>query len=313
MALDVRRLAGLLRVLQSGVVARRQVLECGGNDKDIARMLRRKELVQRLPGVYTTHNGPLTPTQRAWVAVLARWPAVLARESAIGLPCDVLHLAVDRHRQVAPLPGVELHRVAHLDQRADWRSAPPRIRVAEAVLDVLVARLDVGDVAGAFAALAEACHRRTSAARVAAALAGRARIRHRRLIGELVADRRTGACSVLERGYLQRVERAHGLPRGARQVRSTASGRSTVQDVAYEDHGLIVELDGSSHFESAAARDADARRDLAELVGADALTVRVTYGLVFGGECTTARQLATLLRRRGWSGQPRRCPRCPVD
>ncbi|KAA1419691.1 hypothetical protein F0U44_12360 [Nocardioides humilatus] len=275
-------------------------------------MLRRHELVQALPGVYVNHNGPLTLQQREWVAVLARWPAALARESALGLaPRGVIHLAVDRDRQVGRLPGVEIHRVAGLDRRVDWRTAPPRIRVDDAVIDTMIVRLDADDTAGAFALLAEACFRRTNAERVARALAARGRVRHRRLITELVEDRRTGACSVLERGYLQRVERAHGLPRGERQVRSSASGRSTSRDVTYEEFGLVVELDGSTHFESYAARDADAHRDLGELAQAGALTARVTYGLVFGGQCATARSIAAILRRLGWIGELDRCPRCP--
>lgn len=310
MALDTRRLDDLLRWHQSGVIARRQIQELGGTDADIARMLRRRELVQVHPGVYVNHNGPLTPSQRRWVPVLARWPAALARESALGEKTDVLHLAVDRQRNVDPLPGVEIHRVTDLQRRVDWRATPPQLRVNEAVIDTMVARLSEDDVAGAFAVLTRACFRRTDPERIARALARRTRVPHRRMISALLEDRRTGACSVLERGYLTRVERAHGLPRGERQVRSTATGARTDQDVRYRKYGVVVELNGRSIHDNPESWDNDARRGLAELAISDAVTAAVTYGLVFGDECRTARWIGAILNKRGWPGRVTPCPRC---
>ncbi|KUI19279.1 hypothetical protein AU192_05825 [Mycobacterium lehmannii] len=126
----------------------------------------------------------------------------------------------------------------------------------------------------------------------------------------MLTDVRDGACSVLERGYLHRVERAHGLPRGERQIRSTATGRSTFQDVRYKRQGVVVELDGRAIHESPRDRDRDALRDLAELSRSDLVTIRVTYGLVFGGACRTALLIGDLFRRRGWTGRPRSCSTC---
>ena len=126
----------------------------------------------------------------------------------------------------------------------------------------------------------------------------------------MLADLRDGACSVLERGYLHRVERAHGLPRGERQTRSIATGRSTYQDVRYRRQRVIVELDGRAFHDAPKDRDRDALRDLAELSGSGLVTTRVTYGLVFGDAYRTARLIAQLLRGRGWTGRPRSCPNC---
>ena len=50
-----------------------------GQDADIARMLRRRDLVTVLPGVYVNHTGAQTWEQRAWAAVLYFWPAALTR------------------------------------------------------------------------------------------------------------------------------------------------------------------------------------------------------------------------------------------
>jgi hypothetical protein len=116
---------------------------------------------------------------------------------------------------------------------------------------------------------------------------------------------------VLERGYLHRVERAHGLPAGDRQTHSTATGKSSYQDVRYREQGVVVELDGRAFHDSPLDRDRDALRDLAELSRSGLVTTRVTYGLVYGDACRTATLIAELLRQRGWRGRLRPCPNCP--
>ncbi|WP_211357154.1 type IV toxin-antitoxin system AbiEi family antitoxin domain-containing protein [Nocardioides rubriscoriae] len=64
----------LMSLVQDGVVSRRQLEELGAAPHDIKRMVRRHELHRRLPGIFVEHNGPLTPRQQEWVAVLAHWP-----------------------------------------------------------------------------------------------------------------------------------------------------------------------------------------------------------------------------------------------
>lgn len=127
----------------------------------------------------------------------------------------------------------------------------------------------------------------------------------------MLTDVRDGVCSVLERGYRDRVERPHGLPRGARQQASRSTGGLTLQDVRYDAVDVVVELDGTLGHTSALDRDADALRDLSELAGFGRITARLTHGLVFRHSCRTARLIGEILRSRGWRGQLRRCPRCP--
>jgi hypothetical protein len=57
-------------------------------------------------------------------------------------------------------------------------------------------------------------------------------------------------------------------------------------------------------------REGVARRDIAELATSDAVTARVTYGLVFGDACRTAAWIARILQRRGWPGRLLPCPAC---
>lgn len=303
----------LLRWAQDGVVSRQQLLDLGATDHDIARMLRRRELTATQPGVYVDHNGRLTRAQREWVALLACAPAALSHESAMpGGDPPVVHVCIDQRRTLARMAGVVVHRTSHLGDRIDWHRRPPRVRPEHATIDVMEARIRGDDIAGAYAALTRACHTREVVPRMLrAALAERRKVVRRSMILGMIDDVELGANSVLERGYLQLVERAHGLPRARRQRVSQATGKRTDQDVRYEEYGVIVEPDGRAFHDSPEARDVDARRDLAERAVSDALTLRVTYGLVFNDACRTARWIGQILQRRGWQGEIRSCPRCP--
>ena len=68
---------------QSGVVARRQLVAAGIVPGGIERMLRRRELVRFLPGVFVDHTGSPTWLQRAWAGVLCYWPAALSGTSSL--------------------------------------------------------------------------------------------------------------------------------------------------------------------------------------------------------------------------------------
>ncbi len=304
--------------LQSGVVSRRQALAAGLKPHDIRRLQRRREWVAVHPGVYLRHTGPLTWVERAWAAVLAVEPAALTHVSAIRAAdgqgrrihddgAAPIHVAVDRRRRALVEPdGVRVHHLADLSSKVLWNGSPPRVRLEHAVIDVAAeARSDLEAVA----TLADAVQaRRTTPVRLQAALAGRSRIARRDFLYDVLGDVALGACSVLEREYLVRVERAHRLPTAARQVVDSARG-PLYRDVEYRDQALVVELDGRLFHDHARARDRDLDRDLdAALTGR--ATVRIGWGQVFGRPCSTAARIALLLRRRGWSGECRPCPEC---
>jgi very-short-patch-repair endonuclease len=313
--LDEARFSTLL-YLQNGVISRPQVLEAGGTDNDIERMLRRRDLVTVHRGVYIDHTGGLTRLQRAWAAVLAVWPAALAGDSALPGALgrsrgEDLEIAVDETRRVAAPPGTRVRRVVDLAHKVQWAAAPPQMLIEHAALDAASHRLRKDDVAGAYAVLARACGSRvTNPARISKTLHERTRVTRRDLIAGMLDDLAAGADSVLERGYLLGVERQHGLPRGTRQRRSDATGHRTLQDVRYGDYGVIVELDGRETHDTASARDADAARDLAELAVTGDVTLRLTYGQVYRDRCRTAALVARVLQSRGWQGTPRPCPQC---
>lgn len=181
------------------------------------------------------------------------------------------------------------------------------MRYEEAVLDV--AGRSAGEL-DAIAVLANACQsRRTTAHRLLTTLDSRRRLRRRRWLRAVLADIADGTCSVLEHGYLVRVERPHGLPRATRQKRSASSVGVCYRDAEYGER-LIVELDGRVHHDSTTSRDADFERDLDAAVDGRS-TVRLSYGQVFDRPCRTASKIAQVLTRHGIAVAGRQCgPGC---
>jgi hypothetical protein len=305
---------------QAGVVARRQILALGGRDSDIARMIRRRELMRIHEGVFVTHTGQFLTGERAWAAVLFYWPAVLCHRSALDWDADLrivtkteIHVAIDAARRVARrvarLPGVVVHRVKDFDAVALMNLSPPRARIEHAALEVAS---DAPSESRAVGVLADVCQsRRTTASRLLARLEQMPRLRRRRLLRTILTDVESGAYSVLERMYLRTVERPHGLPLAQRQ-RCVREGRSRAyRDVEYLEELLLVELDGRLGHERALDRWADLDRDVAAAVD-QRVTVRLGYGQVLQ-PCRVAAALARILRARGWIGSPRACaPGCPV-
>lgn len=281
---------------QDGVISRRQALDAGLREHEIRRLLRRNEWARVHAGVYVDHTGPLTWAQRAWAAVLYAAPAALCFDSALGAETLPIHVAVARHRTVLnETAGVRIHHLEHLQGRVLWNVGPPRLRYDEAALDVACRAASELD---AIAVLANACQsRRTTAHRLLEVLDSRARVRRRRWLRAVLVDIADGTCSVLEHGYLVRVERAHGLPKATRQKRATSSVGVCYRDAEYGEQ-LIVELDGRVHHDSATRRDADFERDLDAAVDGRS-TVRLSYGQVFDRPCQTAGKIARVLQRHG--------------
>jgi hypothetical protein len=304
---------------QSGVICRRQALAAGLAPHDIRRLLRRREWAAVHDGVYVEHTGPLSWQQRAWAAVLLAEPAALCHDSAIRAVDGPgrrdrsedapIHVAIDRHRKLLLPAGIVPHRLVGLDDKVLWNSGPPRVRIEHAVLD-LAAEAD--NDFDAIAVISNAVQsRRTTAPRLLAALDSRRRIGRRAFLVALLHDVGSGACSVLEHGYLTRVERPHGLPRAGRQV--TASARGPIyRDVEYVAYAMLVELDGRLFHDTAAARDRDLDRDLDAAVDAK-FTVRLGWGQCFARPCLTAHRVGRLLQQRGWSGALVSCPLCAGD
>lgn len=190
-----------------------------------------------------------------------------------------------------------------------WNTSPPRQRLEDAVLCVAA---DARDDLAAVGVLSQVCgERRTTPARLLTALDHRPRLRRRAWIASVLGDLAAGTTSVLEHGYLTRIERAHGLPRARWQERVVSASGTRYRDATY-DGRAVVELDGRAHHSSASQRDDDLQRDL-ELAAAGGATVRLGYGQVYGTTCATTVAVVRFLRSRGVRVTPHPCGSgCPV-
>lgn len=302
---------------QDGVVTRTQLLAASLTRAQIDTLLRRHDLVAVHPGVYLTHTGSPTWSQRCWAAVMYAGRSALCVESALHRPGSEpaprgpVHVAVDWTRRVAPQDGIRVHRVRDLDRQVQWNLSPPRVRLEVAAVEVAHRAPD--DLAAISALASVVGSRRTVASRLRLEVEQRARVRRRALLTDLLVDLERGTHSVLEHGYLVRVLRPHGLPEPtSRQAPAVGAAGREYRDVAHADLAMSVELDGSLH-DGSEARDDDADRDLDDLARGS-ITPRLRYRQVFATPCRTASRLAVVFRDRGWTGSPHGCgaPRCDL-
>jgi hypothetical protein len=317
--LDTSALARVLRE-QDGVVARSQLVALGASRADIRRLLARGDLVPIHPRVYVDHSGKPSRRQREWAAVLACAPAALHRESALdahGMTRDrprqagealQIHVMVDLERRIVPPEGVTIERVA---DRSAWVQAnrrPPRATFDYALLK---ATSDRGE-ADAIALLSDAVHQGlTTPSRLLEVIPRLPRLPRRAMLSDVLADVAAGTRSVLEQRYLRDVERAHGLPEGARQVREVTASGTVFRDLHYGGQRTVVELDGAFGHRDAVDRWTDLQRDLDAVVDGQ-VTLRPGWAQVLES-CRLARVVASVLQRRGWAGAPRACgPDCAL-
>jgi hypothetical protein len=300
---------------QAWVVTTRQAAEAGlGRGAVLWR--RQSGRWQRLyRGVYATFSGQPARDAVLWAAVLYAGPdALLSHQTAaevaslIDKPSQLVHVTVPAERRVSRAPGIVVHRSAHAIDRLHPVRLPPQTRVEETVLDLVDQAGSLDDAADW---VTRALGRRlTTQDRLRAALAQRARLRWRRELTELLSPDLAGLMSVLERRYQRDVERRHGLPAGARQVRARRGDRTEYRDVLYEEYATCVELDGRLAHPSE-QRWRDVRRDNA--VAADGgVTLRYGWLDVTTSSCQTAAEVDRALRSRGFPGGRPCGPACPV-
>ena len=221
-----------------------------------------------------------------------------------------IEVAVDVSRTVRGKPDVRVRRMAGLAARTRWNTSPPRVRYEEAVLDVVAGLPREWDVIEACAAAVRG--RCTTAARLAKALDARHRFPRRTWLRRVLTDVAAGTASVLEHGYLHRVERAHGLPVADRQQEDRVAGARIYRDAPYPAYDLDVELDGRLDHSALGDRDRDLERDL-DTATNGRRSVRLGWGQVYDRPCRTAAQVARLLVAGGWAGSPTPCsPTCPI-
>lgn len=301
--------AELLR-FQRGVLTRSQAIEAGLTDKAIAVRLRTGRWQRLHTGVYATFSGAPPRAAWLWAAVLRAGPsAALSHHTAAELyglltePAPAIHVSVPSGSQVARPRGVVMHYSGRLGQSRHPALAPPRTRVEDSVLDL--AEISPGADEAASLILRAVASRRTTPDRLLEAMRRRPKMRGRDGLLQALGAAADGAHSLLEYRYIHRVERPHGLPPGRRQAPVRMGGRTQYQDLSYEGHALVVELDGRAAHPQW-FRWADIRRDNATAATGQ-VTLRYGWDDVTQHPCRTAQEVAAALREHGWQGTLRRC------
>ncbi len=313
-----RRLPAELQQLaefQAGILTGRQARAAGVSRTVIQEHVERGRWQRIHRGVYAAFSGPLNRESTLWAALLRAGPGAMlshqtaAERAGICQPGDYpVHITVPADRRVTKIPGVIVHVSVRAAEAVHPVASPPQTKVEETVLDLI-------DCAPSFEVahgwLTRALGRRLSTpARLQAAVARRARLRWRTEVLRALAADVAGALSWLEYRYLHDVERRHGLPRVARQVRVRRGSRSEYRDVLYEAYLVVVELDGRAAHPGD-SRWGDIRRDNA--AAADGLvTLRYGWLDVSQHPCQVAAQVLDVLRRRGCTGGRPCSPGCPV-
>ncbi len=299
-----------LAELQAGVVSREQALGVGFPRSGLSRLVADGTWQRTAAGMYLTVPGPPSWSAQAWTGVLIGGDEAriggLAAAHLHGLhppePVPIEILVPERSRPRVDGPWV-FRRERVGARRYPATGLPPRLSVEDTVLD-LVDVPDCDDRSAVNWIATAVSARLTTPQRILRAADHRGRLRSRALLHQILDDVRAGVRSPLERDYLVKVERAHQLPEGRRQV----GRRGTEVDVLYEYYGLIVELDGRIGH-TGMGRFRDMRRDNVSTTDGLA-TLRYGKVDVFGIPCAVAEEVGTNLLLRGWAGPRTRCRNC---
>lgn len=217
------------------------------------RHMLRTQRWKRYGRVVVCHNGPLTPEQFVWVAVL-RSPrgVVLAAMTAAtgrGLRWEVPlrpQLLVPAAGPLPHLTGVDVRRTRLLEAVDVHPTAqPPQLRLSRALLDQATLLRRPDDVRAVLCAGVQQRMVRAGDLREVTVRMGP--LRHRALLLRTIDDMEGGAHSVRELAF-GRLMATSGLPQPSRQVVRQRSGGRHYLDAVWEDYALHVELDGLGHL-----------------------------------------------------------------
>lgn len=311
-----RALAALAQS-QAGVVSTGQLSALGISSGTVRAQIRARRWRRVHPGVHATFTGPIPDLARVWAALLyAGEHAVASHQTAewlAGLRDDLpprVTVSVPHGQRLRSRPSVSVRQSRHLQAKRHPARIPPQTTVEDTVLDLVD---DTPTERQVIDLVLRVCQqRRTSVSRLMTAAAGRSRLRWRALVRDLLRAAGEGVASPLERCYVRDVERAHGLPRGWRNLAEGRRGHRRYRDVRYRRWSLVVELDGrAAHPED--ERELDDLRDN-EVAERRERTLRYGWRSVTCTPCHVGRQVCAVLRQGGWTGQPVRCgPGCTID
>ena len=265
---------------QDGVASRRQLRQLGIDHDDIRREVESGRWGVRGTQTVALHRGAPTVLARRWSAIWETGAAIgvldgvssLQHSGLTGYEDDDVHLSVVHNHNTRLLPGVRIHKVIRRVAGEVIDVGLPRTRPEIAA--VRAAHWARSDRQAALLLLLPVQQRLTTPARLAAAqrlVRGRTR---RSLIRGVVRDIAFGVQSLGELDFAA-LCRARGLPEPSRQVvRQGPRGRIYL-DVRWDDHGLVVEIDGAHHGLGLNPTEDNLRQNSVTLAGERVLRIDV--------------------------------------
>lgn len=291
----------LRRALETGVVAH----EGAGHDASTVRKVRRGTWAS-YGGIVVQHNGPMTPDQRDWVAVLrAGDGAVLGAASAMrraGVAIDAPprpQVVVPWSRTAPRVGDVDLRRSRLLTgQDVHPTRQPPQFRLPRAAVDAASLARRPDDVRALLCAPVQ--QRLLKPEQLRAVVLRLGPVTGRALMLRTLDDVQLGAQSVHELRFTRALRRA-GLPQPDRQTwRRHPDGRLYL-DCWWGAFRLHVELDGLAHSRVAEwVADLDRTNEL-EIASSDR-RLRIVGFLLWEQESRVIDQVRRALVAGGWGG-----------
>ena len=252
---------------------------CGVNHEMVRREVAAERWAVHGHQTVAVTTAPLGVAARRWRAVWETGDKVAALDGVTalqhaglsGFDDETVHLSVKHTAEVAPLPGVRIHKVIRRLDNELVDAGIPRTRPPVAA--IRAAHWAVSDRQAALVLVMPVQQRLCTGAQLVRAeslLRGRNR---RKLIHVLVHDIADGAHSLGELDVVAACRR-RGLPEPTRQdVRRLRGGRAYL-DIAWREARLVVEVDGAGHALGLQALGDDLRHNALQL--GDELVLRVS-------------------------------------
>jgi hypothetical protein len=236
---------------QDDVITRAQLRDLGYDREAVRWQVAARRWQALGPRVVVLHNGPLTPRQQRWRAVLSQHHAALAGLTATadyglsGFGDETVHILVAHGTRVASMPGVRVHVSRRFGEEdiAPGRLLPT-VRVERALVDAASWTHAPRKACGLLAAGVQ--QRLTTASRLRTELRSATKARHHALLTLVLGDIEGGADSFAEIDF-GRLARRAGLPPPRRQAfRLDRAGRRRWLDADFGS--FSAEVDGAVHL-----------------------------------------------------------------
>jgi very-short-patch-repair endonuclease len=264
--------AELRGLAHDGVLSRAELRAHGWDGDAVARQVSQDRWACHGRQTVALHTSDLGVEARRWralfetgtrIALLDGATALLAA-GLTGYDDDTVHVSVLHTASVTTLPGVRIHKVI---RRVPGEQAPTGIpRSIPAVAAVRASHWAVSNWQAALLLVMPVQQRLVTGRQLVDAVEvvrGRTRRAFVRAVARDIAD---GAQSLGELDFAAMC-RARGLPEPSRQVVRRFGARRAFLDVAWEDIGLVVEIDGSQHQWGVASTDDQFRQNSLVLRG----------------------------------------------